>query len=386
MSKYEDMTDNELGAFLAKSHAEGAAATKELWRRYKAGEGIPEPPVIEPPVVSPPSMSASEIIAYLEEVVPTEESLLAKIGETQDMPRFGEQGFKDAWTLRDGQVHMGKRWNGLGDGPDDTNAYLRVPGKSGSYGYIDSLHIERCIIEEACNWGARLHGVRQQLNVYNTLIRNIRREHGLYLSLCGGESDPFAVELYGLVFSNVASQSFQSVQRDQFWDKDASGETPNPEADFTPGGDILVGRCRTVNGGGPEGTRESFDFSFFRSRNGVYVTNQIIDDRAQAISRGFQMAQGYHGLDDDYERLIDTDGFLWRSASSQQQAVSYQDMSVIRMRNGVIDVPEGSNAKITLDGCSEDFLFENVTSLRAPVRVVIDGVDAGTVDELSGAK
>lgn len=398
MSKYEDLSDEELGAEMVNASTKGRDTGLELWRRYMAAKAElaekPEPPIVLPPDPDPPSMSASEIIEHLESVVPTEESLLAKIGETQDMPRFGEPGFLDAWTLRDGQVHMGKRWNGLGDGPDNTNAYLRAPGKSGTYGYIDSLRVENCIVEEACRWGMRLHGVRRSLDIVDALFRGIRKEHGLYLSLCGTGEDlgvinheigAFCVNIGNVVFKDVASQAVQTVQRDQFWDKDASGETPNPEVDFTPGRDIRVRLVRIENGAGSEGDRASFDLSHFRSRNHIDAAAIIIDDREQAESRGFLMAQGYHGLDDDFKRESAHDKFLWRSARSKQQAVSYQDMDRIILVNGVIDVPKGSNAKITLDGCSDDFHFENVTSLNEPVRVVIDGVDAGTVDELSGA-
>ena len=52
----------------------------------------------------------------------------------------------------------------------------------------------------------------------------------------------------------------------------------------------------------------------------------------------------------------------------------------------MIDVPEGSNAQITFDDCHDDIFIQNITSLRAPVRVKINGVDAGLVDDWDGHK
>lgn len=361
---------------LARRNDEKAKRIAEL----EGGTTEPEAP-IEPD--GPGDHNAIMEAVYA--AVPTEQGLLQKFEDEGGLTKramFGTPKFKDDWMVRDDDRMSFQHFDGSGGG---TNAHIRVPGKAWNYDYNDDIIFGHCLIENACRWGMRLYGVRRGLAVYDSLIRNIRKEHGIYANLCGGYPNTVTVNIEDTLFVNIDSQALQFVQRDQFWpDQDALGETPNPDEDFTPGGAIYVTRVGVLDGAGPTGDRESFDFSFFRSRNRVQLFETLIDDRDQELSRGFLMAQGYHGLADNYERRITSDRFVWRSATSKQQCVSFQDMSVVRMRDGVIDVPHGSNAKITLDGCSDDFVFSNITSLNAPVRVVIDGVDAGTVDQLSG--
>lgn len=396
MNDLEQLTDAELSAaIVSANHAlsgnlgDARKLTVELARRNdeKAKRiaelegGTTEPEVPDKPE-GPGDHNA--IMEAVYDAVPTEQGLLQKFEEGGLAKRamFGTPGFLADWTVSDGE-HLGfQHFDGSGGG---TNAYIRVPGKAGSYDYNDAILFGHCLIEKACRWGMRLHGIRRGLSIRHSLIRNIRKEHGVYASLCGGYPYDTAVQIEDTLFVNIDSQALQFVQRDQFWpNPDALGETPDPEADFTPGGAIYVVRVGVLDGAGPTGDRESFDFSFFRSRNRVGVYDTLIDDREQEVSRGFLMAQGYHGLDDSYERWITGSRFVWRSSTSKQQCVSFQNVSGIHISHGVIDVPHGSNAKITLDGCSDDFVFKNVTSLNAPVRVVIDGVDAGTVDQLSG--
>lgn len=389
MTKYQSLSDEALTEALAKvggSISEGRALTLELLRRN--GEKADRIAELEGPApeTAPETETSGDHNAILDNVygaVPTEKALLELEPKREPQPMFGDTGFGEAWTVRGGYSHDAKHWDGSGGG---TNAFLRVPGKAGKYSYNNVLGFYNCLIENAGRWGMRLHGVQHSLRIVGSLIRNIRKEHGVYANLCGGEPGRDAVEIEDTLFVNVDSQALQLVQRDHYWPGDVLGETPDPEVDFTPGGPIVVRNVGVLDGAGPAGDRESFDFSFFRSRNHVTALRTLIDDREQEVSRGFLMAQGYHGLGDPFERQAYVESFVWRSARSKQQCVSFQEMSRVRMENGVIDVPKGSNAKITLDNCSNDVEFSNVTSLNAPVRVVIDGVDAGTVDELSGAK
>ena len=387
--KAADMTDKELGAEAVAASGRLQAVTVEMYTRLlaRAPESVPAEPKPVPVEPVEPSLDHNGILERLEEVTPKEEDLIAQMGELEEQPMFGEPGFVEAWTLRDGEAYYRKHWDGLGDGPTDTNAYIRSPKVNGKYGYVDGLNIDECLIENACRFGMRLHGIRSGFMVTDSVIRHIRKEHGIYLSIAGGgDPDGDAVYIADTVFRDIDSQAIQTVQRDQFWPGDALHETPDPERDFVPGETIVLHRVAVLDGAQEEGDRESFDFSFFRSRNDVFAWNTLIDDRVQPVSRGFLMVQGYHGLGDDFERAISNEVFAWRSGASKQQVASFQQMSYVNLIDGVIDVPEGSNAQITFDDCHDDIFIQNITSLRAPVRVKINGVDAGLVDDWDGHK
>lgn len=390
MTDYKYMSDEALVDATYTLNRDLAAATKEGFRRMLERAPVEPPVVIEPPPVEkpdPPSMSASEIVAYLEGNAPTVASL--DRDDFDRMPSFGDPDWVNAWTVRDGEAHLRKLWNGLGDGPDNTNAFLRVPGGGGTpYGYIDSLFFDQCRIEEACRWAMRLYGVRDGLRIWDTAFRNIRKEHGLYISVAGGgNADGTAAEVLNCAFENIAGQSLQFAQRCHIVDPEGKylHETPNPEVDFTPGGLILVSGCRTANGAMPTGDRPGFDYTFFSSRNPVSMYGILIDDRVQSKSQGFLVCEGYEGTAETYKRTLELDTFAFRSARSAQESILLDGMSSVKLSNGVIDVPPGTQAKIRLRSCAE-WSFENITSLNEPVRVEIDGVDAGTIDELSGAK
>jgi len=367
---------------------------QELHRRIPKDEAPPvvvEPPVIEPPVVIPPTpdLDHNGIIGFVMNAVPTEEGLRAEMGELTKMAAVADygNGWPQDWRVADGEAHVRKLWDGSYTNPNfETAGHMVVHGSGGSYGHIDSLTFEHCEWVNVCRWAMRLHGIRSGFKLSKSIIRDVRKEHGNYLSLCGGGSGP-AVQISDVLYRNIGSQSVQFVQRDKFSDNFQPKfllETPNPDADFVPGGDILINRVAVLDGAKEEGDRESFDFSFFRSRNSVYMEDILIDDRVQPVSRGFLMAQGYRGLDDPFERDLRAARFVWRSGKSLQEAASLQGMSGVALIDGVIDVPEGQGAVLRYKGCSDAIWIRNVTSLNAKVRVEIDGVDAGFVDEWDG--
>jgi hypothetical protein len=403
MKELSDMTPEELVAEATVQHgridaaqARAGSVFKELYSRIPQDEAPPvvvEPPIVEPPVVTPPKpgLDHNAIISFVMNAVPTEEGLRAEMGMLTKMATVADygNGWPQDWKVTDGEVHVRKLWDGsYTDTNFETQGFLRVLNGGGGtpYGYIDSLAFEHCEWVNVCRWAMRLHGIRSGFKLSKSIIRDVRKEHGNYLSVCGGGSGP-AVQVSDVVYRNIGSQSVQIVQRDQFSDNFTPSflaETPNPEADFVPGGDLIFDRIAVLDGAKEEGDRESFDFSFFRSRNDIGMADILIDDRVQPVSRGFQMAQGYHGLDDPFERILTTTRFVWRSGKSLQEAGSYQNMSRVQLFDGVIDVPEGQGAVLRFTGCSDDIFIKNLTSLRAKVRVEIDGVDAGFVDDWDG--
>ena len=370
-------------------------ATTELTRRLFEQRELNKPSVPaepKPPIDPLPDLDHNGIIGFVMNAVPTEEGLLDEMAKNGGLLKMAAvedygNGWPNEWRVRDGEAHVRKHWNGAFKTPGfETAGHLVVPGTGGSYVYINSLTFDLCLWEDVCRWAMRVHGVRSGFKMSRSIIRDVRKEHGNYLSVCGGGVGP-AVVIEDSIYKNIGSQSVQIVQRDQFSDNFEPKyllETPNPEVDFVPGGDLLFNRIAVMDGAKEEGDRESFDFSFFRSRNDIGMADILIDDRVQPVSRGFQMAQGYHGLDDPFERKLSTTRFVWRSGKSLQEAGSYQNMSGVGLMDGVIDVPEGQGAVLRFKECSEAISIKNVTSLRAKVRVEIDGVDAGFVDDWDG--
>ena len=373
------------------------AARRELvgLKGSSAGNGVSNPPDVGGGAPElPVSLDDHGVMAAVLAACPTVQDLDKerkwKAGKFHTAPKF-----LDDWTIRNKDLIRDTLFQGYENFDQqypDSNIHIRSAGSKGTYGHVDSLLLDQVTIENVCRWGMRLHGIRSGMEITDSLIRNIYEEHGLYLSLCGMGPDAvldpndFCVRLSNVAFHRTSSQLLQFVQRDDIWAPKGSsfeGETPNYERDMTPGLPILIDRVTGIDCAGPRGKRESFDFSFFGSRNSVRMRNIFTNDLMQKESRGVFLCQGYEGTGDSFKRSFEIDRFFIQTAASKQELGLFEKMSKTDMRNGVFNIKPGGNASLHFKGDHER-VFENVTSIGEPVQVFIDGIHAGTIDELSG--
>jgi hypothetical protein len=402
-----ELTDNELiGALMGAQTSQTAvlsvvldslkgnpALVQEIIQRYFASKQEAADPEETSGFGTLNTGDHNAIMEFVSKNTPTVEDLEWSVPTYTKKAMLGSPKFLQDWTVESGVVYERQAWRGgqLSALQPNTAAFIRMVGGGGTpYGYMDHVEFDECLFEGWCRWAMRLYGVRQGFRMMNSVIRDGRKEHGMYLSLVGlngmTPSATYAAQIENCAFRNIPSQSIQMVQRGPISDPQGlySHETPDLEVDMTPGLPVLVRKCSTVNGSMETGDRPGFDLSFFSARNNLLVDTYLIDDQSQKKSQGFLMAQGFHGSTDSFKRSLSLNNFVFRSGISAQESIHLNAMSMVSLSNGVIDVPKGSLAVIRLIGCEAHYL-ENITSLGEPVRVTIDGVDAGTVDQVSGA-
>ncbi len=320
-------------------------------------------------------------------LTPTERAVLEKVRETgrdvDDLSTLLVQLYAES---RAGEMTVGATgpleltlwndWGGLDVESGDTiEGVMFADGDwtglhhSPYAGPLDDATIRNVALLHMEKWASRMYRVRSGVLVEDVTVAGVLCEHGFYFNMAG-YNDEVDLEKPALVFRrchwrDVGSQAVQLVYRPEEQDFDFEAE-----GDGTPGGLILVEYCLLENVGWNRGgsARASYALSFFATDNPVLLRRTVLDNSAQAESKGALLVE---------ERWrADVEDCRFTLGVTDRPVAIFRDVEVLRV-TGCHFEAAGGQAWIDVERCP-DVEFSGCTG---NVLIRRDGDSVAMIDE-----